>query len=352
MKKFCFLVCGLASLCLIPLAAMAAETVKGNVTYLQRIAMPAGALLEVSLVDISRVDAPASIIGTTQIYGPFTSPVKFRINVDPEKIEAKNDYAVRATIRVDGKLYMSTDKAYLVLTKERGNSVDLALRGVGGEPIAIEQPLETLPAYFTGVLPCADCEGIDYQLQLLPGNFYFLRTKYAGKRKVPEDEMGRWLIVDRNRLLLNQAVEKGENQQFRIVDNRQLRKLDSQGQDIVSNLNYSLVESAEKPFNPSLSMKGLYIYAADAGHFTDCITGQSWPVTREGKNAQLEKSYSKKTKAQGKPLLVSLKVNIVERPAAEAGTPAAHLLVKKVKRVSKEQTCDSVTGRPATAKRI
>jgi len=350
MKKFCVLVCSLASLCLVPLVVVAAETVKGSVTYLQQIAMPAGALLEISLVDISRVDAPASIIGTTQIYGPFTSPVKFRINVDPEKIEAKNDYAVRATIRVDGKLYMSTDKAYLVLTKERGNNVDLALRGVGGAPVAIEQPLEKLPAYFTGILPCADCEGIDYQLQLLPGNFYFLRTKHAGKRKVPEDEIGRWLIVDRNRLLLDQVTEKGENQQFRIVDNRQLRKLDSQGQDIVSNLNYSLLESTEKPFNPSLSMKGLYTHTAEAGRFTDCITGQSWPVAREGRHARLEKSYNKKTKTPGEPLLVSLKVNIVERPAADSS--GAHLLVKKVKRVSKEQTCDSVTGRPATAKRI
>lgn len=352
MKKFCVLICGLASLCLMSFTVVAAETVKGSVTYLQRMAMPAGALLEVSLVDISRADAPASIVGTTQIYGPFSSPVKFRINVDPEKIEAKSDYAVRATIRIDGKLYMSTDKAYLVLTKERGNNVDLALRGVGGEPIAVEQPLEKLPAYFAGVLPCADCEGINYQLQLLPGNFYFLRTEYAGKRKRPEDEIGRWLIVDRNRLLLDQATDKGENHQFRIVDNRQLRKLDMQGQDIVSNLNYSLLESAEKLFNPSLSMKGLYTHSANVGQFTDCITGQSWPVAHEGKNANLEKSYNKKTKSPGTPLLVSLKVNIVERQAADAGAGAAHVLVTKVKRVSKEQTCDSVTGRPATAKRI
>jgi uncharacterized lipoprotein YbaY len=331
---------------------MAAEVVKGNVTYLQRIAMPSGALLEVSLVDISRADAPASVVGTTQIYGPFSSPVKFRIDVDTAKIDAKNDYAVRATIRVDGKLYMSTDKAYLVLTKERGKSVDLALRGVGGEPIAVEQPLQKLPAYFTGVLPCADCEGTSYQLQLLPGNFYFLRMKTVGKRKVPEDEMGRWLIVDRNRLLLNQVVATTENKQFRVVDNRQLRKLDTDGQDIVSNLNYSLIESAEKPFNPSLSMKGLYTFKDGSGRFTDCITGQSWPVAHEGKNARLEKSYSKKTTAPGEPLLASLKVNIVERAAADTGASATHLLVKKVKRVSKEQTCDSVTGRPATAKRI
>ncbi|MEN0036952.1 MAG: YbaY family lipoprotein [Cellvibrio sp.] len=349
MKKLCVLIFGLLALAQ---ASSAAESVKGSVTYLQRIAMPAGALLEVSLVDISRADAPASIVGTTQIYGPFSSPVKFRINVDPEKIDAKNDYAVRATIRVDGKLYMTTDKAYLVLTKDRGNSVELAMRGVGSEAIAIEQPLEKLPAYYTGVLPCADCEGINYQLQLLPGNFYFLRTKYAGKRKVPEDEVGRWLIVDRNRLLLDQATDKGDNQQFRIVDNRQLRKLDVQGQDIVSNLNYSLLESTEKPFNPSLSMKGLYTHTAGAGQFTDCITGQRWPVAHEGKNANLEKSYGKKTKTPGSPLLVSLKVNIVERPTADTGTAAAHVLVKKVKRVSKEHTCDSVTGRPATAKRI
>jgi hypothetical protein len=37
------------------------------------------------------------------------------------------------------------------------------------------------PATFSDVLPCADCAGIRYTLNLEPGNVLYLRQTYLGK---------------------------------------------------------------------------------------------------------------------------------------------------------------------------
>ena len=44
------------------------------------------------------------------------------------------------------------------------------------------QPLpQELPAFYTGMLPCADCEGIRYELQLRADQVFFARMTYLGK---------------------------------------------------------------------------------------------------------------------------------------------------------------------------
>jgi putative hemolysin len=54
---------------------------------------------------------------------------------------------------------------------------------------------------FDGVLPCADCSGLDTRLRLVedePGagkGTYFLSENYIGKSKKPFKSSGRWMVV-------------------------------------------------------------------------------------------------------------------------------------------------------------
>lgn len=92
-------------------------TVTGTVFYRERIAMPPSAILEVTLQDISRADAPAVTLATqTQTFEGRQVPIPFELPYDPAQIDERYTYAVRATITVDGQLQFVSDQVYPVIT--------------------------------------------------------------------------------------------------------------------------------------------------------------------------------------------------------------------------------------------
>ncbi len=79
--------------------------VTGTVTYLPRIALPPNALIEVSLADVSRADAPARILATQTIESNGRQvPFAFALPYDPAQIDSRYTYAVQARITIDGQL--------------------------------------------------------------------------------------------------------------------------------------------------------------------------------------------------------------------------------------------------------
>ena len=90
--------------------------VTGTVTYLERIAMPQGAVVTVRLEDVSRADVAAVLIGQQVITTPGNVPVAYRVEYDGGSIDDRNTYAVRADIRANGQLWATTTQAYLVIT--------------------------------------------------------------------------------------------------------------------------------------------------------------------------------------------------------------------------------------------
>ncbi len=106
-------------------------SVTGTVSYLQRIALPPSAVIQVRLQDISLADAPAKIIAEQTInLGQRQVPVPFTLNFDPGKIDAKHSYSVSAKITVDGKVWFTSDQAYPVLTGGKPSHVDMVLKQV------------------------------------------------------------------------------------------------------------------------------------------------------------------------------------------------------------------------------
>ena len=107
------------------------SSITGTVAYLEQIALPPTAIIQVQLQDVSRAGAPAKTIAQEKItLGDRQMPVPFELKFDAAKIEAKHSYAVSARIVVDDKLRFLTDKAYPVLTRDNPSHVQMILKPV------------------------------------------------------------------------------------------------------------------------------------------------------------------------------------------------------------------------------
>lgn len=116
-----------------PSMSNATASVKGTVTYLARIALPPTAVVKVQLVDVSRADVSAVVLGEQVIETKGRQvPFAFEIPYDPAKIEASHSYAVQARIEEGGQLRFINDQRYAVITRDAPTEVELVLKPVGG----------------------------------------------------------------------------------------------------------------------------------------------------------------------------------------------------------------------------
>lgn len=120
-----------------------ATVVEGSATYRERIALPPDAEFEAVLQDVSRADAPAMELGRATIPNAPMPPIRFTIPYDAAAIVPSHSYAVRAVIRVDGKLWFTSDTHHPVLTRGAGNTVDIVMKRVAEPPKADAALLNT-----------------------------------------------------------------------------------------------------------------------------------------------------------------------------------------------------------------
>jgi len=225
--------------------SMAAAHIRGSAAYRERMALPASAVFEAALEDISRTDVPAEMIGHTRIEHPGNPPITFEIAYDPARINPNRSYSVRARITVADQLIFTTTESYPVLTRGNGNQVTLLLQrttGQAGNETTHGGVLSGLPATFLGTLPCADCPGIRYQLDLYPDHTFFSRMTYED-RSSRFDSNGRWELSADGRVLMLHGA-RATTEKFSVNDADTLRKLDSEGKQIDSKLNYDLQRAA------------------------------------------------------------------------------------------------------------
>lgn len=109
------------------------NVVSGTVTYRQRSALPETAVLTVSLLDVSRADAPSTPIAQERIETAGKQvPFSFGFAYDRTKIQERNRYAVRAEIRDGERLLFTTDTSYPVITQGNPKTVEITVVPVGG----------------------------------------------------------------------------------------------------------------------------------------------------------------------------------------------------------------------------
>lgn len=117
-------------------------SVTGTVTYRQRIALPVNAVIQVQLLDISRQDTAATVLGEQTITANGSQvPFAFEVPYDPSQIQAGHSYAIQARITVDGQLRFINTSSYRVITN--GNPTQVA---VLVDPIeTASQPVAPVP---------------------------------------------------------------------------------------------------------------------------------------------------------------------------------------------------------------
>ena len=311
-------------------------TVSGKALYLQRMAMPPEAVLSVRVEDVTLADAKSqSLAEFKEPFGDRQVPIPFTIQVPNSAIVAKHSYNLRATISVNDVLRFTTTRSYPVLTQDAKNEAELVLEPV--HPGANASPAQTpaiaptsgdfaTPATYSGVLPCADCPGIDHSLTLRSGGLYLLRRTYQDKPAGNHTETGRWQ-AENGLLILSNGLA---TQLFDIVDATTLRQLDSTAQAIKTKANLDLRRTEQlDPISDTLDWRGEFVYMADAATFTDCASGIRWPVATGEDYLAAERNYSKSRKKPGaNPSWLILRANWRVHPAME-GAPVEQMVITK-----------------------
>jgi len=109
------------------------NVVSGTITYRQRSALPPTATLTVSIIDVSRADAPSVTIAEQRIPTAGKQvPIPFDLAYDRTKIQERNRYAIRGEIRDGDRLLFTTDTSIPVITQGNPRSVEINLVPVGG----------------------------------------------------------------------------------------------------------------------------------------------------------------------------------------------------------------------------
>lgn len=198
---------------------------------------------------------------------------------------------------------------------------------------------ERLTGSYVGILPCADCPGIDVRLDLFADGSFHQRSVYR-ERERSFDRVGRWTRADGT---VELRYGHGERRRFR-HGNGWLTLLDEDGQPIRSELNYTLNRSSLlSRIEPQVTLDGHFTYMADSALLEDCATGRRMPVAMEGEYLTLERAWSRSGASMQRPLPVRLEARIVERVNMEG--PLRHTVV--VTRVV--QTGSAVSCAPTAA---
>lgn len=186
-------------------------------------------------------------------------------------------------------------------------------------PAAALAPL-TGPAAWQGDLPCADCEGIRTVLVLDPDGTYRMQEGYLGRGAGADTLVagyGRWILSPNGeRITLHGAGESPRYYSPRADGT--LRMLDQEGDEITSELNYTLAGlPSVPPLGGRIRVLAAFSYMADAALLVECASGLQLPVAMEGAYLELERGYGASGVDPGAPLLVRVGGRVEDRPAME-----------------------------------
>lgn len=190
----------------------------------------------------------------------------------------------------------------------------LSLLGCNNHFQPKEQPLQPMQQSYQGVLPCADCSGLDTLLYLDTDGTFVLQETYRETKDGDQTfaEYGKW---ERTADKLVLTGSNGDKRYFRPLG-KNLEMLDQSGVPIRSPLNYQLAPVEKKLPSTPMALKGSYTYMADAAIFKDCVTGKTFPIDN---NISLEQGYARARKAAGEPVFLMLDGHFSTQPSTEDG---------------------------------
>lgn len=193
-----------------------------------------------------------------------------------------------------------------------------SLIGCHNKIFAQEQPFEAMQQSYTGVLPCADCGGIETSLFLQQDGTYVLREVYQVKTRNNKAfaQYGTWARTA-DKLVLTEA--NGEKRYFH-PKGKNLEMLDINGDPIHSaagkKVNYQLKPAEQRMPHTPMPLSGMVRYQADNVVFTDCTTGKVIPMAT---SSTLEKAYMDIRHSPDQLVFVSMDGHFQVEPGGEQG---------------------------------
>ena len=341
--------------CVASVHGSAGAQISGTATFRERIALPADAVFDATLEDVSQPSAPAIVIGRARIRGPQNPPIRFQIPFNASRIDPGHRYVVRARILSGTTPILATDRNYPVLTGGNGRQVSLLLRraatsdAVASEPATPAEPPasgrtvvppNTRSAVFAGDLPCSDCTAVRYQLELFPDETYFMRRTFVGRaRSTPSDDIGTWALSRDGRTL---TLDRGAEAPMRIAigATNTLHVLGTaSGGSARARGDVLKLTTSAPTLEPRLRMRGMYRNVADAGRFSECLTRKSWPVAQERDNLALEAAYARARRSPGDAVLVEVVGRAALRERGEGSGRERVLVVERFGAVLPGESC-------------
>jgi uncharacterized lipoprotein YbaY len=109
-----------------------AETLRGSAILAAPVTPPDGLILEATVSDVSRADAPSILFAGISFQTSGLPRYDFAISYDPAAQQLQAVYALRVTLSRDGRLVATTDTHYPVLTggMAGGEVVEVVLKPV------------------------------------------------------------------------------------------------------------------------------------------------------------------------------------------------------------------------------
>ncbi len=103
----------------------------GTISYRERIALPAGTVIDVKLQDVSRADAPATVLAEQQIVTRGEQvPIPFRLEYNPVDLQPGHRYTVGVRIEIDGQLRWITQRMHPVIHNGPTEGVEIWVEAV------------------------------------------------------------------------------------------------------------------------------------------------------------------------------------------------------------------------------
>lgn len=316
-------------------------TLRGEATLLERIELPPGTTLEVKLIDTS---APSGrqTIATTSVADPRTMPIRFEIRYAAKGILKSHRYIVHGSLVREGRTLFESSRDYPVITSDPATDPSLVLTRVitPADPGTPSMPLGTLPATYSGDLPCADCASLSMRLNLFADGTYQLRSIRLGVEAPPQDEIGRWTVANDQRGLMLNAGQDAPRR-FSIEGRESLRASGVEMRGARNTGPATLLRRSPQfePFEPRLALRGMFSVAPAGAVFAECLTGRSMPLQDGGDAKALEDAYARAQPARGAVLLATFEGRIVSRMAKEGEPPVVAVAVDRFLRLSAEESC-------------
>lgn len=195
------------------------------------------------------------------------------------------------------------------------------------------------PGPYVGLLPCADCPGTQWRLDLYEDNSFHLRVEYQDRPEARQDDLGRWQAQDDGGTLLLQG-QRGAPLRLAQDGPEKLTLLDGAGPAIEAPHRPSLVRSLSlPPLEPQLRLRGLLSLQEGRARLRECVSGRDMAVAmEEGDAAEMERAW--RQRAPDGSLLATLEARIVPRVNAE-GRMRPTVVVERFERLGPGASCES-----------